>query len=173
MGLPHVHAERRKIHGSRGRRTLPPLTNSWPAIRAAPSRKIVVNSSPASSTKYHKFSTMSIGRRSRIVQVSAPDEEGFCSFGVSCDYTKPAAEKAKIVIAEVNDQMPYIKGGDNLIHISKIDRIVLNSAPLFELPARKSPMSKKASAATAPRSSRTAIHCNSASEQFPMPFFFS
>lgn len=57
-----------------------------------------------------------------VVQVSAPDEEGFCSFGVSCDYTKPAAEKAKIVIAEVNDQMPYIKGGDNLIHISKIDR---------------------------------------------------
>lgn len=72
-----------------------------------------------------------------VIQVSAPDEEGFCSFGVSCDYTKPAAEKAKIVIAEVNDQMPYIKGGDNLIHISKIDRIVLNSAPLYELPAPK------------------------------------
>lgn len=69
-----------------------------------------------------------------IVQVSVPDAEGFCSFGVACDYTKPAAEKAKVVIAEMNDRMPYI-GGDNLIHISELDYIVPVSSPLYELPA--------------------------------------
>lgn len=69
-----------------------------------------------------------------VVQVSRPNAEGYCSFGVSCDYTKPACENAKIVIAEANDQMPYIAGGDNLIHISKIDCIVETSNPIFELP---------------------------------------
>ena len=37
-----------------------------------------------------------------LVQVSPPDEHGFCSFGVEVDITKPAAECARIVIAEVN-----------------------------------------------------------------------
>ena len=68
-----------------------------------------------------------------VVQVSEPDEEGFCSFGISCDYTKPAAEKARIILAEMNARMPYI-GGDNTIHISRLDRIVRTSAPLYELP---------------------------------------
>lgn len=72
-----------------------------------------------------------------IVMLSPPNEEGYCSFGVSCDYSKPGAECAKIVIAEVNDQMPFIAGGDNLIHVSKIDHIVEISRPLFELPAPK------------------------------------
>lgn len=71
-----------------------------------------------------------------VVQVSPPDKDGFCSFGVSCDYTKPAAEKAAIVIAEVNDQMPYVEG-DNKIHLSKLDYIIPCSNPLFEIPAPK------------------------------------
>lgn len=69
-----------------------------------------------------------------IVQLSLPNMEGFCSFGVSTDYTKPAAHAAKIVIAEINDQMPFI-GGDNLMHISDIDYIIETSNPLYELPA--------------------------------------
>ena len=69
-----------------------------------------------------------------LVQVSPPNAEGFCSFGISCDYTKPACECAKTVIAEVNDQMPYIPGGDNLIHVSDIDCIVETSHAPFELP---------------------------------------
>lgn len=71
-----------------------------------------------------------------VIQVSRPNSEGYCSFGVSCDYTKPAAELAKIVIAEANDRMPFV-GGDNLIHVSKIDYIVETSNPILELPAPK------------------------------------
>ena len=52
-----------------------------------------------------------------VVHVSEPNEEGYCSYGVSCDYTKPAAERAKVVIAEMNKQMPFVHG-DNLIHVS-------------------------------------------------------
>lgn len=67
-----------------------------------------------------------------VVQLSTPNEEGFCTFGVSCDYTKPAAENAKIVIGEINDQMPCV-GGDNLIHISELDYIIEASYPLPEV----------------------------------------
>lgn len=72
-----------------------------------------------------------------LVQVSRPNEEGYCSFGVACDYTKPACEAAKTVIVEANDRMPFIAGGDNLIHVSKIDHVVEISRPIFELPMGK------------------------------------
>ena len=40
-----------------------------------------------------------------VIQVSPPDKHGYCSYGVSVDYTKAASECAKTVIAEVNKQM--------------------------------------------------------------------
>lgn len=69
-----------------------------------------------------------------IVQLSRPNDEGYCSFGVSNDYTKAATDYARVIIAEVNDRMPFI-GGDNLIHISKLDYIVEVSKPLPAVPA--------------------------------------
>lgn len=71
-----------------------------------------------------------------IIHVSEPNEEGYCSFGLSCDYTKPAADCAKIVIAEMNKQMPFV-GGDNLIHIDRIDYIVKADYALPEIPLPK------------------------------------
>lgn len=58
-----------------------------------------------------------------LIQVSPPDEHGFCSFGVEVGVTKPAAECAKCIIAEVNAQMPRV-WGDSFIHINKLDAIV-------------------------------------------------
>lgn len=71
-----------------------------------------------------------------LIQVSSPDDHGFCSYGVSCDYTKPAADNAKIIIAQVNDQMPRTFG-DNFIHVSEIDYIVEVSKSILELPLPK------------------------------------
>ncbi|WP_315115024.1 acetyl-CoA hydrolase/transferase C-terminal domain-containing protein [uncultured Clostridium sp.] len=71
-----------------------------------------------------------------LIQVSSPDEHGYCSFGVSNDYTKPAAECAKIIIAEVNDQMPRTMG-DSFIHISEINYVVESSHPIIELKPAK------------------------------------
>lgn len=67
-----------------------------------------------------------------VVQVSTPNEEGYCSFGVSCDYTKAAAECAPVVVAEVNKQMPFI-GGENLIHVSKLTHIIEVDEPIAEV----------------------------------------
>ncbi len=68
-----------------------------------------------------------------LIHVSPPDEHGFCSFGIEVGVTKPAAHAARIVIAEVNDQMPRTLG-DSFIHVSKIDYAVPVSYKLPELP---------------------------------------
>ena len=68
-----------------------------------------------------------------LIQVSAPDEHGYCSFGVSSDYTKACAEEADIRIAQVNEKMPRTHG-DNFIHISRLDYIVAEDTDLIELP---------------------------------------
>lgn len=71
-----------------------------------------------------------------LLQVSEPDSHGYCSFGVSCDYTKAAAENAKIRIAQVNKNMPRVMG-DNFIHISELDYIVAEDSQLIQLPPPK------------------------------------
>lgn len=71
-----------------------------------------------------------------VIQLSPPDENGFCSFGLSNDYTKTAAEQATVVIAEINDRMPRVHG-DNFIHVDQLDWVVETSNELFEIPAPK------------------------------------
>jgi 4-hydroxybutyrate CoA-transferase len=68
-----------------------------------------------------------------LIQVAPPDEHGFCSLGIEAGLVKTAAQVAKTVIAEVNEQMPRTLG-DSFIHISKIDRAVRVDYPLAELP---------------------------------------
>lgn len=58
-----------------------------------------------------------------FVVLSPPDEHGFCSFGIEVGVTKPAALSAKVIVAEVNRQMPRTLG-DSFIHVSKIDTFV-------------------------------------------------
>jgi 4-hydroxybutyrate CoA-transferase len=67
-----------------------------------------------------------------ICQLSPPDDRGYCSFGISVDYTKPAVEAAKITIAQINEQMPRTLG-DAFVHVSELDYIVEYNEPLLEL----------------------------------------
>ncbi len=68
-----------------------------------------------------------------LIQVSPPDEHGYCSFGVGVECTKAATEVAKVVIAQVNPNNPRTLG-DSFIHLSKIDYCVEVNEPLKELP---------------------------------------
>ncbi len=68
-----------------------------------------------------------------LIQVSPPEQHGFCSFGIGVDITLTAARYARVVIAQVNDQMPRTYG-DSFIHVSRLDAIVEASRPLCELP---------------------------------------
>ena len=67
-----------------------------------------------------------------LVHLSPPDKHGWCSFGVSVDYTKPAASVAKTIIAQVNPNMPRTHG-DSFIHVSQLDCIVESEQPIIEL----------------------------------------
>ncbi|MBI1932057.1 MAG: acetyl-CoA hydrolase/transferase family protein [Ignavibacteriales bacterium] len=68
-----------------------------------------------------------------LINVSPPDEHGFCSYGIDVGNIKTPAEKARIVIAQINDQMP--RGlGNSFIHLNKIDFIVEHNEDLMELP---------------------------------------
>ncbi|MEK6675655.1 MAG: GNAT family N-acetyltransferase [Planctomycetota bacterium] len=66
-----------------------------------------------------------------LISVSPPDRHGYCSYGVSTDVVKPAAETAKIVIAEVNAQMPRVLG-DCFIHVRDIDMLIPSDRPILE-----------------------------------------
>ncbi len=68
-----------------------------------------------------------------LISLTPPDEHGFCSFGVEIGTTKPAAEAARIIIAEINPQMPRTLG-DSFIHISRLTHIVEADYPLPEAP---------------------------------------
>ncbi len=68
-----------------------------------------------------------------LIQVSPPDDHGFCSLGVGIDTTMTAAKRARYVVAQVNDRMPRTYG-DSFIHVSRLDALVEVSQPLCQLP---------------------------------------
>ncbi|MCI0531626.1 MAG: 4-hydroxybutyrate CoA-transferase, partial [candidate division Zixibacteria bacterium] len=74
-----------------------------------------------------------------LIQVSPPDEHGYCSYGVGVECTKAAAESARVVIAQLNPNMPRVLG-DSFIPAQKVHHFVECDHPLFELPrVRMSP----------------------------------
>lgn len=67
-----------------------------------------------------------------LVMVTPPDENGMCSLGVSVDYTLEAVRQAKLVIAQVNPQMPWT-GPYSLVSVKDLDFIVEHEAPVIQL----------------------------------------
>lgn len=67
-----------------------------------------------------------------MVTVSPPDKYGYCSLGISVDYTLPAAKMAKTIIAEVNSNMPRTHG-DSFLSVKEIAHFVLSDEPLMEV----------------------------------------
>ncbi len=70
-----------------------------------------------------------------MITVSPMDKHGYFSLGTSCDYSSTVARDCDTLIVEVNENMPRVFG-ENLIHVSEIDSIVENHAPLNELKDR-------------------------------------
>ncbi len=68
-----------------------------------------------------------------LIQVSPPDRWGYCSLGISVDYTKHISQYARTVLAQVNQDMPRTFG-DSFVHVSKIDQLVESDRPLLEIP---------------------------------------
>ena len=67
-----------------------------------------------------------------FIQVSVPDEHGFCSLGTSIENIPAAISVARVVIAQVNKYMPRTFG-DGIIHVSKINFLVEHHQPIYTL----------------------------------------
>lgn len=64
-----------------------------------------------------------------LLQVSPPDHHGFCSLGTSVAAARSAADNARVVIAEINPQVPRTRG-NTAIHLSSITAVVESDHPL-------------------------------------------
>jgi acyl-CoA hydrolase len=67
-----------------------------------------------------------------FIHVSPPDKHGYCSLGVSVDVARSAFKHARIVVAQVNPNMPRTHG-DGLIHTREIHYMVETHDPLPEV----------------------------------------
>jgi acyl-CoA hydrolase len=70
-----------------------------------------------------------------LLQLPPPDANGNFSLGLSHDYIVPLLDSARIVIAEINDQVPWLNG-ERTIAASDIEVMVETSRPLLEMPSR-------------------------------------
>lgn len=77
------------------------------------------------------FSSGRLPLDAALIQVTPPDEHGRCSLGISVDIVKSAAENARLVIAQVNPNMPRTLG-NTFLHIHDLDVLVPVNSPLVE-----------------------------------------
>ncbi|HEX9637643.1 MAG TPA: acetyl-CoA hydrolase/transferase C-terminal domain-containing protein [Acidobacteriota bacterium] len=68
-----------------------------------------------------------------LLNLSPPDEHGFCSYGIDVGCSKPAAEAAHTVIAQINSKMPRTLG-NSFIHVRKLSALVEVDDEVLELP---------------------------------------
>jgi acyl-CoA hydrolase/GNAT superfamily N-acetyltransferase len=65
-----------------------------------------------------------------IVQITPPNEAGFCSLGIAVDVAREALEQASIRIGEVNTQIPRTYG-DTFVQATEFDFLVRGIDPLI------------------------------------------
>lgn len=68
-----------------------------------------------------------------LIQVSEPDENGWCSLGLGVDYIADAVPHATVLIAEINAQMPATVGSDR-IHLDRFAAVLHTDRPLITAP---------------------------------------
>ncbi|MGJ3510092.1 acetyl-CoA hydrolase/transferase family protein [Enemella sp. A6] len=71
-----------------------------------------------------------------FTQVSPMSEDGHFALGISPDYTMAAISKARAVVVEVNEQLPYTHGECH-VHINDVAAVVESQHPMATLPSAK------------------------------------
>lgn len=66
-----------------------------------------------------------------LVQLSPPDRHGYCSLGTSVDTARAAVDSARLVVAEVNTQMPRTHG-DTAVPLRRLNAFTSTDRPLPE-----------------------------------------
>jgi 4-hydroxybutyrate CoA-transferase len=82
------------------------------------------------------FNSGRIALDAAILQLSPPDRHGYCTLGTSVDASLAASRAAKIIIAEINEQMPRTHG-NTLVPFDRITAFIHTDRPLPQHPPRK------------------------------------
>lgn len=70
-----------------------------------------------------------------ILKTCPMDDGGYFNFGPTSLWQRTVIECAKLVIVEINREMPYVFGKDNGVHLSEVDFIIEgDNQPCAELP---------------------------------------
>ncbi|MGH3167447.1 MAG: acetyl-CoA hydrolase/transferase family protein [Trebonia sp.] len=68
-----------------------------------------------------------------LLRVSPPGRDGWCSTGPTASFTRAAVETARLVIAEVDPDLPRTTG-DSRVHLSEIGRLIAADDPTPSYP---------------------------------------
>jgi acyl-CoA hydrolase len=81
----------------------------------------------------HLFSSGLMPLDAVLVNVSPPDDHGFCSLGTSVEAMHAAIRSAKTVIAQLNGSMPRTLG-ESFVHVDEIDLAIEVDVPPYDYP---------------------------------------
>ena len=68
-----------------------------------------------------------------FVQITPPNEAGYCSLGMAVDAARQAIDSADLVIGEINPAVPFTHG-DTFVAVSEFDYLVQATEPPINLP---------------------------------------
>jgi len=68
-----------------------------------------------------------------FIQITPPNDTGYCSLGVGVDVARRAMKHADIVVGEINEDVPFTLG-DTFVHIDEFDMLVEANVPPFYFP---------------------------------------
>jgi len=72
-----------------------------------------------------------------VLKTCAIDADGFFNLSVTNLWHRAIVSRARIVVVEVSEALPYVYGVDNALHVSEVDYVIQgDSSPPAELPAR-------------------------------------
>jgi acyl-CoA hydrolase/GNAT superfamily N-acetyltransferase len=63
-----------------------------------------------------------------FIQITPPNDDGYCSLGVAVDIAREAMEQASLVVGEINTEIPFTLG-DTIVSISDFDLLVRSTEP--------------------------------------------
>lgn len=79
------------------------------------------------------FTTRMVPLDAALLQLSPPDEHGLCTLGPSVDASRAAADSVRIIVAEINEQMPRVHG-NSVVPFHRISAFIHTDRPLCEHP---------------------------------------
>ncbi|MDQ1277406.1 MAG: hypothetical protein QG555_446 [Thermodesulfobacteriota bacterium] len=79
------------------------------------------------------FRTGAINIDVAFIQITPPDETGYCTLGLGMAVERQAMESAKVVVGEINAAVPRTLG-DTVVHIDEFDYLIEATEPIFYVP---------------------------------------